>query len=145
MPIPLATQEIPKVPSRPLRSPGLPIFGNWFQAGNDLNHRCLADLAQAYGPIFPLRLGVRNLVVVSKPELACGVLRSTHKWWRLGLALGIGSSTLRRDEKISTMPNNEGVVIRKRLQVMLYNIMYIRMRFDEGFESMEDPKFIEAT
>ena len=52
---------------------------------------------------------------------------------------------MRRDEKISTMANNEGVVIRKRLQLMLYNIMYIRMRFDEGFESMEDPKFIEAT
>ncbi|KAL0337164.1 UNVERIFIED_CONTAM: cytochrome [Sesamum calycinum] len=38
----------------------------------------------------------------------------------------------------------EGVVIRRRLQLMLYNIMY-RMMFDAKFESQNDPLFIEAT
>nr|AMQ23615.1 cinnamic acid 4-hydroxylase 2 [Silene littorea] len=51
---------------------------------------------------------------------------------------------LKHNEGISLKAKNEGFVIRKRLQLMLYNIMY-RMMFDEGFESMEDPMFIEAT
>lgn len=38
----------------------------------------------------------------------------------------------------------EGIVIRKRLQLMLYNIMY-RMMFDAKFESQNDPMFIQAT
>ncbi|KAL5974211.1 hypothetical protein ACLOJK_030874 [Asimina triloba] len=38
----------------------------------------------------------------------------------------------------------DGVVIRRRLQLMLYNIMY-RMMFDARFESIDDPMFEEAT
>lgn len=48
------------------------------------------------------------------------------------------------DHIIGIKAKKEGFVLRKRLQLMLYNIMY-RMMFDEGFESMEDPTFIEAT
>lgn len=47
---------------------------------------------------------------------------------------------LNMDEKV----RKEGLVIRKRLQLMLYNIMY-RMMFDAKFESQEDPLFIQAT
>ena len=39
---------------------------------------------------------------------------------------------------------SKGIVIRKRLQLMLYNIFY-RIMFDTKFESQEDPLFIEAT
>ncbi|KAF2290149.1 hypothetical protein GH714_003739 [Hevea brasiliensis] len=39
---------------------------------------------------------------------------------------------------------SEGIVIRKRLQLMLYNIMY-GMMFDARFQSQDDPLFIEAT
>ena len=38
----------------------------------------------------------------------------------------------------------KGIVIGRRLQRMLYNIMY-RMMFDAIFESQEDPLFVEAT
>ncbi|KAJ8459282.1 hypothetical protein OPV22_032208 [Ensete ventricosum] len=38
----------------------------------------------------------------------------------------------------------EGVVVRRRLQLMLYNIMY-RMMFDARFESVSDPLFQQAT
>ncbi|CAI0387208.1 unnamed protein product [Linum tenue] len=38
----------------------------------------------------------------------------------------------------------EGIVVRRRLQLMLYNIMY-RMMFGVGFESVDDPLFVEAT
>lgn len=47
---------------------------------------------------------------------------------------------LRKQENVTT----QGIVIRRRLQLMLYNIMY-RMMFDAKFESQEDPLFIEAT
>lgn len=54
----------------------IPVFGNWLQVGNDLNHRFLARMAAKYGPVFLLRLGVRNLVVVSDPRLATEVLHT---------------------------------------------------------------------
>lgn len=173
----------------------LPIFGNWLQVGNDLNHRRLAALSKTYGSVFLLKLGVRNLVVVSNPELANTVLHAQ------GVEFGSRPSNVvfdiftgggkdmvftvygdhwRKMRRIMTLPfftnkvvntyshmweeemekvvrdlkgndqiigikaKNEGFVIRKRLQLMLYNIMY-RMMFDECFECMEDPKFLEAT
>ncbi|KAF0936184.1 hypothetical protein E2562_039400 [Oryza meyeriana var. granulata] len=54
----------------------VPVFGNWLQVGNDLNHRFLAAMSTRYGPVFLLRLGVRNLVVVSDPKLATEVLHT---------------------------------------------------------------------
>ncbi|XP_021715894.1 cytochrome P450 CYP73A100-like isoform X1 [Chenopodium quinoa] len=173
----------------------LPIFGNWLQVGNDLNHRRLANLSKSYGPIFLLKLGVRNLVVVSNPQLACEVLHaqgvefgSRPRNVVFDIFTGGGQDMVftvygdhwRKMRRIMTLPfftnkvvntysnmwedemdkvvrdlkqndnmigikaKTEGFVIRKRLQLMLYNIMY-RMMFDEGFESMEDPKFMEAT
>ncbi|KAH9625816.1 hypothetical protein KSS87_020470, partial [Heliosperma pusillum] len=172
----------------------LPIFGNWLQVGNDLNHRKLATLAKVYGDIFLLKLGVRNLVVVSNPELACEVLHDQgiefgsrprnvvfdiftgngqdmaftpygEHWRKMRRIMTLPFFTnkvvnnysnmwekemdnvvsdLKHDENISSKAKNEGFVIRKRLQLMLYNVMY-KMMFDEGFESMEDPMFIEAT
>ncbi|KAL2896692.1 hypothetical protein RDABS01_038476 [Bienertia sinuspersici] len=173
----------------------LPIFGNWLQVGNDLNHRRLAALSKPYGHVFLLKLGVRNLVVVSDPELACEVLHaqgvefgSRPRNVVFDIFTGGGQDMVftvygdhwRKMRRIMTLPfftnkvvntyspmweeemdkvvndlkdnnntigikaRNEGFVIRKRLQLMLYNIMY-RMMFDEGFESMEDPKFKEAT
>ncbi|KAL9226938.1 hypothetical protein vseg_002694 [Gypsophila vaccaria] len=174
----------------------IPIFGNWVQVGNDLNHRKLATLARTYGDVFLLKLGVRNLVVVSNPELACEVLHAQgvefgsrprnvvfdiftgngqdmvftaygEHWRKMRRIMTLPFFTnkvvntysqmwqnemdkvvddLKKDGDIGRKAKNEnvGFVIRKRLQLMLYNIMY-RMMFDEGFESMEDEKFIKAT
>ncbi|KAK9683980.1 hypothetical protein RND81_10G178900 [Saponaria officinalis] len=176
-----------KIPPGPF---AVPIFGNWVQVGNDLNHRKLATLAKEYGNIFLLKLGVRNLVVVSNPELASEVLHaqgvefgSRPRNLVFDIFTGNGQDLVftaygehwRKMRRITTVPfftnkvvnnhcrmwedemdrvvsdlenddkaKNEGIVIRKRLQLMLYNIMY-RMMFDEGFKSMEDPMFIEAT
>ncbi|XP_022730657.1 cytochrome P450 CYP73A100-like [Durio zibethinus] len=168
----------------------VPIFGNWLQVGNDLNHRLLASMAQTYGPVFLLTLGSKNLAVVSDPELATQVLHTqgvefgsrprnvvfdiftgngqdmvftvygdhwrkmrrimtlpffTNKvvhhysnMWEEEMELVVND--LKKDEKVKS----EGIVIRKRLQLMLYNIMY-RMMFDAKFDSQEDPLFIEAT
>ncbi|OMO77964.1 hypothetical protein COLO4_24913 [Corchorus olitorius] len=169
----------------------VPIFGNWLQVGNDLNHRLLASLAETYGPVFLLKLGSKNLAVVSDPELASQVLHTqgvefgsrprnvvfdiftgngqdmvftvygdhwrkmrrimtlpfftnkvVHNYsnmWEEEMELVV--SDLKRDEELV---KSKGIVIRKRLQLMLYNIMY-RMMFDAKFESMEDPLFVEAT
>lgn len=168
----------------------IPIFGNWLQVGNDLNHRFLASLAQIYGSIFLLKLGSKNLVVVSDPELATQVLHTQgvefgsrprnvvfdlftgngqdmvftvygEHWRKMRRIMTLPFFTnkvvhqystmweeemdlvvddLNRDEKV----RSKGIVVRRRLQLMLYNIMY-RMMFDAKFESQEDPLFIEAT
>ncbi|XWS28175.1 hypothetical protein CRYUN_Cryun25bG0043100 [Craigia yunnanensis] len=168
----------------------IPIFGNWLQVGNDLNHRLLASMAQTYGPVFLLKLGSKNLTVVSDPELATQVLHTQgvefgsrprnvvfdiftgngqdmvftvygEHWRKMRRIMTLPFFTnkvvhqysnmweeememvvndLKKNEKMKT----KGIVIRKRLQLMLYNIMY-RMMFDAKFESQEDPLFIEAT
>ena len=62
-----------KLPPGPLP---VPVFGNWLQVGDDLNHRNLTELAKRFGDILLLRMGQRNLVVVSSPELAKEVLHT---------------------------------------------------------------------
>lgn len=54
----------------------VPVFGNWLQVGDDLNHKNLAELARKFGEILLLRMGQRNLVVVSSPNLAKEVLHT---------------------------------------------------------------------
>ncbi|KAK8271348.1 hypothetical protein V6Z12_D11G257100 [Gossypium hirsutum] len=167
-----------------------PIFGNWIKVGNDLNHRLLASMAQTYGPVFLLKLGSKNLVVVSDAELATQVLHtqgvefgSRPRNVVFDIFTGNGQDMVftvygdhwRKMRRIMTLPfftnkvvhnysnmweeemdlvvndlkkdenvKSKGIVIRKRLQLMLYNIM-CRMMFDAKFESQEDPLFIEAT
>ncbi|KAK1614877.1 hypothetical protein QYE76_020394 [Lolium multiflorum] len=67
---------LPRRRNAPPGPAAVPVFGNWLQVGNDLNHRLLARLSARYGPVFRLRLGVRNLVVVSDPRLATEVLHT---------------------------------------------------------------------
>jgi trans-cinnamate 4-monooxygenase len=169
----------------------VPVFGNWLQVGNDLNHRLLARLSARYGPVFRLRLGVRNLVVVSDPRLATEVLHTQgvefgsrprnvvfdiftasgadmvfteygDHWRRMRRVMTLPFFTARvvqqyramweaeMDAVVSDLHGDEvaargpGVVVRRRLQLMLYNIMY-RMMFDARFESVDDPMFVQAT
>uniref|UniRef100_A0A6N2KIG9 Trans-cinnamate 4-monooxygenase n=1 Tax=Salix viminalis TaxID=40686 RepID=A0A6N2KIG9_SALVM len=167
-----------------------PLFGNWLQVGNDLNHRLLASLSQTYGAVFLLKLGSKNLAVVSDPELANQVLHaqgvefgSRPRNVVFDIFTGGGQDMVftvygehwRKMRRIMTLPfftnkvvnqysnsweqemdlvvedikdnekvRTEGIVIRKRLQLMLYNIMY-RMMFDARFQSQEDPLFVQAT
>nr|AOX49221.1 cinnamate 4-hydroxylase 1 [Acacia koa] len=172
-----------KLPPGPLP---VPIFGNWLQVGDDLNHRNLTDLAKKYGDIFLLRMGQRNLVVVSSPELAKEVLHtqgvefgSRTRNVVFDIFTGKGQDMVftvygehwRKMRRIMTVPfftnkvvqqqregwENEvasvvedvkknpesatnGIVLRKRLQLMMYNNMY-RIMFDRRFESEDDPLF----
>ncbi|KAL5213417.1 hypothetical protein ABZP36_024264 [Zizania latifolia] len=168
----------------------VPVFGNWLQVGNDLNHRFLAGLSARYGPVFRLRLGVRNLVVVSDPKLATEVLHTQgvefgsrprnvvfdiftangadmvfteygDHWRRMRRVMTLPFFTARvvqqykamweaemdavvADVRGDAVAQSAGFVVRRRLQLMLYNIMY-RMMFDARFDSVDDPMFIEAT
>lgn len=172
-----------KLPPGPLP---VPIFGNWLQVGDDLNHRNLTDLAKKFGDIFLLRMGQRNLVVVSSPELAKEVLHtqgvefgSRTRNVVFDIFTGKGQDMVftvygehwRKMRRIMTVPfftnkvvqqyrqgwENEvdqvvadvkknpesatkGIVLRKRLQLMMYNNMY-RIMFDTRFESENDPMF----
>ncbi|KAK1315599.1 Trans-cinnamate 4-monooxygenase [Acorus calamus] len=168
----------------------VPIFGNWLQVGNDLTHRFLASMSKLYGDVFLLKLGSRNLVVVSDPKLATEVLHtqgvefgSRPRNVVFDIFTGNGQDMVftvygdhwRKMRRIMTLPfftnkvvqqyknmweeemdlvvedlhkreevKTEGIVIRRRLQLMLYNIMY-RMMFATKFESVEDPLFLQAT
>ena len=177
-----------KLPPGPV---AVPIFGNWLQVGDDLNHKNLSEMANKYGDIFLLRMGQRNLVVVSSPELARDVLHTqgvefgsrtrnvvfdifTNKgqdmvftvygdhWRRMRRIMTLPFFTSKvvqqsrvawEDEveevvkDLTANPNSfatsHGVVIRRRLQMMMYNIMY-RMMFGTRFQCEDDPLFEEA-
>nr|WGS99370.1 C4H protein [Anoectochilus roxburghii] len=174
-----------KLPPGPLP---VPIFGNWLQVGDDLNQRNLAALAKKFGDILLLRMGQRNLVVVSSPDLAREVLHTqgvefgsrtrnvvfdifTGKgqdmvftvygdhWRKMRRIMTVPFFTnkvvqqyrfgweeeaasvvedVRRNPKAAT----EGIVIRRRLQLLMYNNMY-RIMFDRRFESEDDPLFVK--
>ncbi|GFZ01752.1 cinnamate-4-hydroxylase [Actinidia rufa] len=174
-----------KLPPGPIP---VPVFGNWLQVGDDLNHRNLTDLAKKFGQIFLLRMGQRNLVVVSSPDLAKDVLHtqgvefgSRTRNVVFDIFTGKGQDMVftvygehwRKMRRIMTVPfftnkvvqqyrfgwedeagrvvedvrkNPEaathGIVLRRRLQLMMYNNMY-RIMFDRRFESEEDPLFVK--
>jgi len=173
-----------KLPPGPLP---VPVFGNWLQVGDDLNHGNLAALARRFGEILLLRMGQRNLVVVSSPPLAREVLHtqgvefgSRTRNVVFDIFTGEGQDMVftvygehwRKMRRIMTVPfftnkvvqqyragweeeaarvvddvradpraATEGIVIRRRLQLMMYNNMY-RIMFDRRFESMDDPLFL---
>ncbi|XP_047971335.1 trans-cinnamate 4-monooxygenase-like [Salvia hispanica] len=182
---------VSKVRGRKLKLPpgpiSVPIFGNWLQVGDDLNHRNLSEYARRFGDVFLLRMGQRNVAVASAPDLAKEVLHAQ------GVAFGSRPRNLvydiltgrgmdmtfsvygdhwRKMRRVMTAPfftakvaqqHRAGweaeaaavvdevkameakepiVVIRKRLQRMMYNNVY-RILFDRRFESDEDPFFVE--
>ncbi|CAO2840089.1 unnamed protein product [Amaranthus hypochondriacus] len=172
-----------KLPPGPIP---VPIFGNWLQVGDDLNHRNLSDLAKKFGDVFLLKMGQRNLVVVSSPDLAKDVLHthgvefgSRTRNIVFDIFTGKGKDLVytvygehwRKMRRIMTVPfftskvvqqyrngweaeatavvedvkknpeaSTVGIVIRKRLQLMMYNNTY-RIMFDRRFENEEDPLF----
>ncbi|KAJ4970959.1 hypothetical protein NE237_004058 [Protea cynaroides] len=165
----------------------IPVFGNWLQVGDDLNHRNLTDLARRFGDILLLRMGQRNLVVVSSPDHAKEVLHtqgvefgSRTRNVVFDIFTGKGQDMVftvygehwRKMRRIMTVPfftnkvvqqyrfgwedeaagvvddvkkmpeaSTTGIVLRRRLQLMMYNNMY-RIMFDRRFESENDPLFV---
>eukprot|EP00250_Pteridium_aquilinum_P010213 c19219_g1_i1 orf=219-1748(+) len=166
----------------------VPVFGNWLQVGDDLNHENLSEMAKKYGELFLLRMGQRNLVVVSSPELAKEVLHtqgvefgSRTRNVVFDIFTGKGQDMVftvygdhwRKMRRIMTVPfftnkvvqqsrvfweeeinfaiedlkatpgaATTGTVIRRRLQMLMYNNMY-RMMFNRRFEKEDDPLFVE--
>uniref|UniRef100_J3M5Z4 Cytochrome P450 73A33 n=1 Tax=Oryza brachyantha TaxID=4533 RepID=J3M5Z4_ORYBR len=181
---------VAKLTGKKLRLPpgpsGAPIVGNWLQVGAALNHRNLMELARRFGDILLLRMGVRNLVVVSSPDLAKEVLHtqgvefgSRTRNVVFDIFTGKGQDMVftvygdhwRKMRRIMTVPfftnkvvaqnragweeearlvvedvrrdpaaATSGVVIRRRLQLMMYNDMF-RIMFDRRFDSVDDPLF----
>ncbi|KAH7677682.1 Trans-cinnamate 4-monooxygenase protein [Dioscorea alata] len=172
-----------KLPPGPLP---VPIFGNWLQVGDDLNHRNLSALARRFGDILLLRMGQRNLVVVSSPDHAREVLHtqgvefgSRTRNVVFDIFTGEGQDMVftvygdhwRKMRRIMTVPfftnkvvqqyrsgwefeaqavvddvkanpkaATDGIILRRRLQLMMYNNMY-RIMFDRRFDSEDDPLF----
>ncbi|XP_059075547.1 geraniol 8-hydroxylase [Cryptomeria japonica] len=58
--------------------PGWPIIGNIFQLG-DNPHQSLFFLAQKYGPLMTIKLGMQTTLVVSSPSMAREVLKNNDQ------------------------------------------------------------------
>eukprot|EP01018_Ginkgo_biloba_P016256 Gb_21585 [translate_table: standard] len=76
--LPSSIEALPKgkLPPGP---PGWPVVGNIFQVGNMANES-LFHLAQKYGPIITLHLGVKTTIVVSSPAMAKEVLKTNDQF-----------------------------------------------------------------
>jgi trans-cinnamate 4-monooxygenase len=145
-------------------------------------------MAEKYGDVFMLRMGQRNLVVVSSPLVAKDVLHTQgvefgsrtrnvvfdiftgngqdmvftvygEHWRRMRRIMTVPFFTNKvvqtarfaweneadhviKDLKANPEASTSGVVIRRRLQLMMYNIMY-RLMFDSRFESEDDPLYVK--
>lgn len=145
-------------------------------------------MAKKYGEVFLLRMGQRNLVVVSSPELAKEVLHTqgvefgsrtrnvvfdifTGKgqdmvftvygdhWRKMRRIMTVPFFTVKvvqqsrvfweeeidyaiADIKANPDSATKGIVIRRRLQMLMFNNMY-RMMFKRRFEREDDPLFVE--
>lgn len=174
-----------KLPPGPF---SLPVVGNWLQFREGLNPKNLAELAKRYGDVCMLRMGQRNVLVVSSPEMAKEVLQTQ------GVEFGSRARNLvfdmttakgqdmvfadygehwRKMRRISTLPfftnkivqqnkhgweeevdlaikdirategaTTIGIVIRTRLELMMYNIVY-RMMFGWRFDGLNDPLYVQ--
>ncbi|KAL7124677.1 hypothetical protein ABFS83_14G064300 [Erythranthe nasuta] len=167
-----------------------PIFGSWFQVGNNLDHHDFIKYAKKFGHVFLLRMGQRHITVVSSPELAKEVLLTQGKefgsrsrnivfdiftgkgqdmiftdygdhWRKMRRIVAVpfftskvvqqyhGDWEAEAEAVVEDMRNNpaastEGVVLRRRLQLMVYNNVY-KIMFDKKFESEQDPLFVKLT
>jgi len=61
---------------------GWPLAGNLFQLQHDRLHAQLEDWACEFGPLYRLRLGRRNVLVVGDHEMVAGVLRDRPDGFR---------------------------------------------------------------
>lgn len=144
-------------------------------------------MSKKYGDVFMLKMGQRNLVMVSSPEAAKEVLHTQgtefgsrernvvydilirngqdmvfavyeEDWRKMRRIMTVPFFTskvvqqsrgtweddaLRVVEELRTRPeaSTTGVVIRNRLNRMMYNSIY-RLMFDRRFENEEDPLFL---
>ncbi|XP_057772573.1 trans-cinnamate 4-monooxygenase-like [Salvia miltiorrhiza] len=183
---------ISKVRRRRLNLPpgplSLPIFGSWLQIGNSFDHHDFVALGKKFGDVFLLRMGQRDISVVSSPELAKEVLVTQGKEFGsrsrnivFDIFTGKGQDMIfteygdhwRKMRRIVTVPfftnkvvqhysadweaeaaavvadvrgnpaaAAEGVVLRRRLELMVYNNVY-KIMFDRKFESEEDPSYVK--
>ncbi|KAF7009191.1 LOW QUALITY PROTEIN: hypothetical protein CFC21_023773 [Triticum aestivum] len=155
----LVAVAVSKLRGRKLRLPPgpvpVPIFGNWLQVGDDLNHRNLAALARRFGEIFLLRMGQRNVVVVSSPALAREVLHARGAEFgsrgrnvvfdvftdggqdMVFAAYGDHWRTMRRVGKV-VQRHHAGWEAEAAAVLMMYNNMYSLM-FGRRFEGLDDP------
>ncbi|KAI3461732.1 hypothetical protein Pfo_018395 [Paulownia fortunei] len=166
----------------------LPIFGSWLQVGNNLDQHDLTKYAKKFGELFLLRMGQRNIAVISSTELAKQVLLTQGKEFGsrsrnvvFDIFTGKGQDMIfteygdhwRKMRRIVTVPfftnkvvqqyrgewekeaaavvedvkknpvaSAKGVVLRRRLELMVYNNVY-KIMFDKRFESEEDPLFVK--
>ena len=66
---------------------GWPLVGNLLQLDIPQFHRQLEGWAKIYGPLYRLRIGPRDALVVARPDLIAGFLRNRPEGWSRLLAM----------------------------------------------------------
>ncbi len=61
--------------------PGWPVLGNLLQLELSQIHAQLEGWAKIYGPVYRLRIGPRDALVVARPDLIAGILRDRPDGW----------------------------------------------------------------
>ncbi|EYU36906.1 hypothetical protein ABFS82_14G063900 [Erythranthe guttata] len=188
----IAAVVVSKIGGRPRNMPPgpftLPIFGSWFQVGNNLDHHDFIRYAKKFGHVFLLRMGQRRIAVVSSPELAKEVLLTQGKefgsrsrnivydiftgkgqdmiftdygdhWRKMRRIVTVPFFTNKvvrqysgdweaeaaavvEDMRNNTAASTEGVVLRRRIELMVYNIVY-KIMFNKKFKSEQDPLYVK--
>jgi cytochrome P450 len=80
--LPQAAQAAPRRLGRVPGPRGWPLLGNLPQVDLPRMHAQLEDWADRYGPVFRVRLGLRDMLVVSDSEAIAALLRDRPDGWR---------------------------------------------------------------
>jgi len=59
-----------------------PLVGNLLQIDPQCMHTQLERWVEQYGPVYRVRLGARDVVVIARPDLIAGILRDRPDGWR---------------------------------------------------------------
>ncbi|KAL0436618.1 UNVERIFIED_CONTAM: Trans-cinnamate 4-monooxygenase [Sesamum radiatum] len=113
-----------------------PLVGSWLQIGNNLDHHNFTK----QGPGHSLR-GVRRPLAEDAADRVGTlfhekVVQQYRREWEAEAA------ALVEDVRRNPAAAGEGVVLRRRLELMVYNNVY-KIMFDKKFESEDDPLFVK--
>eukprot|EP01018_Ginkgo_biloba_P016264 Gb_21486 [translate_table: standard] len=137
-----ANREKGKLPPGP---PAWPVVGNLFQIGNMANES-LFHLAQKYGPIITLHLGVKTTIVVSSPAMAKEVLKTNDQFLagrtviEAAKCASYSESSLIYEDHLNGKSVNIGHTVLLTTVNLLGNMIFSQNMFGRDYDAGEEFK-----